>query len=144
MTAQEMWQLFKEKSGVDHDTYEAWQFGDDADRLASLVLEGTKTATSSAYVWYEIEKEDLPQEGEYSVILNSKDEAVCIIQTTKVYVVCFKEISEEHAFYEGEGDRTLEYWREVHKRFFSGELSAVNIPFSEDLLVVCEEFRRVY
>ena len=58
--------------------------------------------------------------------------------------LAFKEISEEHAFYEGEGNRTLEYWREVHKRFFSGELSAVNIPFSEDLLVVCEEFRRVY
>lgn len=144
MTAQEMWQLFKEKSGIDHDTYEAWQFGDDPDKLASLVLEGTKRATSSAYVWYELEQEPLPQEGEYSVILNSKDEAVCVIKNTKVYVVCFKEISEEHAFYEGEGNRTLEYWREVHKRFFEEEFKEINHSFSEDMLVVCEEFERVY
>ena len=144
MTAQEMWQLFKEKSGIDHDTYEAWQFGDDADALANLVLEGTKTATSSAYALYEIEKEDLPQEGEYSVILNSKDEAVCVIRNSKVFVVCFKEIGEDHAFYEGEGDRTLEYWRKVHKRFFSEEFVEYDLPFSEDMLVLCEWFERVY
>ncbi len=42
MTAEELW----EKSGIDGE-YDAWAFGDDADRLAELVKIGIKTATSS-------------------------------------------------------------------------------------------------
>lgn len=43
-----------------------------------------------------------------------------------------------------EGDRTLEYWREVHTSFFSNECVELGIPFEEDALVVCEEFEVVY
>ena len=34
MTEKEMWKAFCEESGNDNDNYEAWAFGDDADRLA--------------------------------------------------------------------------------------------------------------
>ena len=50
----------------------------------------------------------------------------------------------EHAFKEGEGDRSLAYWREVHKRFFTEELKEADLEFDEDMKLVCEEFEAVY
>ena len=139
MTAEELWK----RSGIS-GMYEAWAFGEAADKLADLVVRGIKTATCSAYDLYEIEGEPIPEAGEYSCILDSKDEAVCIIRTTKVTVIPFNAVSEEHAFKEGEGDRSLEYWREVHESFLSRELASVRLEFNEETKVVCEEFEVVF
>ena len=139
MTADELWK----ESGLIGD-YEAWAFGDAQDKLASLVKEGIKTATCSAYDLYQIEDESLPKIGEFSIILNSREEAICIIRTTKVYVEAFNQVTAEHAFKEGEGDRSLEYWRRVHESFLKRELAAINRSFDEDIKVVCEEFELVY
>ena len=139
MTPEELW----ERSGL-AGTYEAWSFGEAPDKLADLVLQGIKTATCSAYDLYQINNEPLPQAGDYSVILNSSEEAVCIIKTIKVYVTEFKNVSEEHAFKEGEGDRPLEYWRKVHESFLTNELASVHKEFDESTKVVCEEFEVVY
>ena len=139
MTAQEMWNA----SGIEAE-YEAWAFGDDPDTLAELVRTGVKTATASAYPFYELEGEDLPKAGEYSVILNTKDEAVCVIRTTKVYVTPYCEVTAEQAWKEGEGDRSLDYWRRVHEAFFRKELEAASLTFTEDMGVVCEEFEVIY
>ncbi len=143
MTAQQLWLKFTAASGASAD-YTAWQFGDDADKLAALVLEGVKTATASAYPLYAIEDEPLPEVGEYSVILDSRGEAVCIIRTERVYVLPFDEVSERHAFLEGEGDRSLEYWRRVHKAFFEAEMRECGLAFDEKMQVVCEEFSIVF
>lgn len=143
MTAEQMWKAFSEKRGID-SPYDAWAFGDDADTLAELVLRGTKTATCSALPFYELEGEPLPREGEYSVILDSRNQAVCVIQTTRVYQTSFEAVTAEHAWKEGEGDRSLAYWQQVHEAFFSQELSQAGMAFSQDLMLVCEEFRRVF
>ena len=58
MKAEEMWK----QSGLTGE-YEAWSFGDDADKLAELVKAGIKTATCSALIFYESEDEELPLEG---------------------------------------------------------------------------------
>lgn len=143
MKAEEMWSLYSQKEQGSSD-YEAWAFGDAADELAQLVLNGVKTATASAYPLYEQEGEALPKVGEYSVILDSQEEAVCIIKTTKVFVTPFDEVSELHAYKEGEGDRSLAYWREVHKRFFTACMMEEGLTFDHQMHVVCEEFVRVY
>lgn len=143
MNAEEMWERYCEKTGV-HADYEAWAFGGAPDELAELVLNGIKTATASAYPLYEQEQEPLPQVGEYNVILNAKDEAACIIKTTKVYVVSFREVSADHAYREGENDRSLDSWRAIHRDFFTEEMTAAGLTFNEDMPVVCEEFLRVY
>lgn len=139
MTAEELW----EQSGL-AGTYEAWAFGEAPDKLADLVVQGIKTATCSAYDLYRINNEPLPKEGDYSVILNSREEAVCIIQTRRVYVTEFDKVSEEHAFQEGEGDRSLEYWRKVHESFLTKELASVHRSFDSNTKVVCEEFKVVF
>ncbi len=138
MTAKELWK----RSGLT-GTYEAWPFGEAPDELADLVVQGIKTATCSAYDLYQINNEPLPEAGDYSIILNSREEAVCIIKTLKVYVTEFNKVSEEHAFKEGEGDRSLEYWRNVHESFLTNELASVRKSFDENTKVVCEEFEVV-
>ena len=67
-----------------------------------------------------------------------------MIQTIAVKTVPFKEISPEDAYQEGEGDRSLAYWRRVHQDFWERELVSYPVTFSEELLVVYEEFKVVY
>ena len=141
MKANEMWKNYTNDDSLE---YEAWQFGVDTDLLSDLVIKGIKTATSSNYIFYEIENEAIPQVGEYSIILDSNDNAKCIIQTTKVYIVPFSQVSEEHAYKEGERNRTLEDWIDIHRNFFSNELKEIGKEFDEEMLVVCEEFKVVY
>lgn len=139
MNAEEMWQKAK-LSGE----YDAYSFGVKANELASLVKNGIKTATASLYLFYELENEDLPKVGDYSVILDEDNKAVCIIKNTKVYVTPFNKVSEEHAYKEGEGDRSLNAWRKLHQDFFSNELKSINKEFNETMDVVLEEFELVY
>lgn len=143
MTAKELWNKFTSDTGIAAQ-YESWAFGTDADTLADLVLRGVKTATASAYPLYAIDGDDLPKVGEYSVILDSRDTAVCIIKTTKVFTAPFCDIGAEQAYKEGEGDRSLDYWRQVHREFFTECMNEAGLEFSEDMLVVCEEFEVMY
>lgn len=115
MKSDQMWQAYKILNQSIGDKIDAWAFGVEADYLAELVLMGQKTATSSAFDLYAVGNEPLPKENELSVILDSKENAICIIETTKVEVIPFKEVSEDHAYKEGEGDRRLTYWRELHE-----------------------------
>ena len=144
MTEKELWRAFINDRGIEDCEYEAWAFGTDADLLANLVLKGEKTATASAYPLYELENEPIPKENEYSVILDSNDNAVCVIKTTKVIVVPFNQVTPKHAYKEGEGDRSLSFWQRVHKEFFTECLAEVGLEFSPEMAVVCEEFVVVY
>lgn len=143
MTAAALWAEFQQIAPIDVE-YEAWSFGVDADGLAALVMSGVKTATASAYPLYEVDAEPIPSVGEYSVILDSREEAVCIIRTSKVTVLPFSEVGADHAFREGEGDKSLAYWRAVHEAFFTDEMVAAGLVFTEAMPVVCEEFEVVY
>lgn len=148
MTAEEMWNRFCSESGAEKSLpHEAWAFcggGPFADELASLVLKGVKTATASALIAYETEGEKIPEPGCLSVILYSNGEAAGIIRDTKVSLVPFNEVSREHAYKEGEGERTLKEWREVHKRAFTPDYKAAGKEFDEKGICVLEEFELVY
>ena len=148
MTAQEMWNLYTQENPKDaREKYEAWYFGNSeamANNLANLVISGEKTGTASALALYEIEKEALPQKNSYHIILDYAGNAKCIIKIAKVYTTPFCYVTDEHAFKEAEGDKTLEYWRKVHQDFFTDELKEYNLLFDENMLVVCEEFEIVF
>ncbi len=144
MLGKEFWEAFVKENPFVQSQCEMWSFGVDEEWLAHLVEIGEKTATASAYPLYKLENEPLPEIGVYSVILDSKENAICVIQTKKVTVVPFYAVSSEHAWKEGEGDKSLEYWRDVHKTFFSACLQQVGMEFTSDMEVVCEEFEVVY
>ena len=145
MNAEQMWAAYAaghpEAAGADYD---AWAFGGDPDGLARLVLSGVKTATASAYPLYALEGEPLPEAGEYSVILDSREEAVCVIRTERVFTAPFQAVGPEQARREGEGDLSLAYWRRVHEAFFTEAPAQAGLRFTQDLPVVCEEFVKVY
>ena len=144
MTAQEMWNAYKQLNPSIGDEIDAWAFGVDADLLADLVLKGEKTATASAYDLYAVEDEPLPQEGTFDVILDSQNQAVCIVEITKVFVEPFNQVSAQHAYKEGEGDKSLAYWRQVHEDCFAEWLREAGLTFTPESKVVLEEFRKVY
>ena len=70
-------------------------------------------------IFYAVDNEPLPQEGTFDVILDSQNQAVCIVEITKVSVQPFNQVSAQHAFKEGEGDKSLAYWQQVHQEFFT-------------------------
>ncbi|SDN66489.1 ASCH domain-containing protein [Alkalicoccus daliensis] len=121
----------------------AEQFGAEPDYLAQLVIEGTKTATCSGHIFYEIENEPLPEVGQYMIVLNSEDQPVAIIQTTEVTLTPMNQVSEEFAEAEGEGDKSYQYWWDAHESFFRSELEKAGKEFSEEMLLVCERFQLV-
>lgn len=128
-------------------TYTAWQFGygvEQGDRLLACVLDGPKRATAGALWAYEAEGEAIPVPGDYSVLLDGHGVAQCIIRTTRVDVLPFDQVDAVFAFDEGEGDRSLGYWREVHWAYFVRELAELGREATRDMPVVCERFEVVY
>lgn len=124
----------------------AWSFGASselADALLDLVLAGEKTATASAVWDYEAEGEDLPAVGALSIIADGSGVPRALIVTTSVRVVPFDRVDAEHARLEGEGDRSLEYWRRTHEWFFT-EHSVHGRGFATDMPVILERFALLY
>ena len=144
MTPQEMWNKYKQINPSIGDEIDAWTFGVEPDLLADLVLRGEKTATASAYDLYALEAEPLPQEGTFDIILDSQNQSVCIVEIIKVSVEPFNQVSAQHAYKEGEGDKSLTYWCQVHEDFFTDCLGQAGLTFTPNSKVVLEEFRKVY
>ena len=133
---------------VNSDTpFQVWYFGlshEDAEELCNLVLEGKKTATASHPAEYEKNPEDAPIVGGYSVVTDFDGNPKCVVQTTEIRVVPFNEFDAEFAFDEGEGDQSLDYWREVHWDYFSRRCLEIGIEPSVEMPVNCERFRLLY
>ncbi|WP_165211921.1 ASCH domain-containing protein [Streptococcus tangpeifui] len=146
-TIKDYWARCCKKLHLPEDTkYEAWSFGNTkemADELADLVNRGIKTATTSSYELYEA-GEYVPQVGDYNIILNGSQEPVCVTQTKVTYLMPYYLISPEHAWHEGEGDRSYFYWKKVHDDFFNQEYQAIGKEFYEQAPMLCEVFEKVY
>ncbi len=122
--------------------FEAWSFGNSkelADELGQLVLEGKKTATCSLLRAYNGFENEIPRVGVYSVLCNGDEIPICIVFLTDTWVCKYNEVTEKHAFEEGEGDRSLEHWKEVHQQFFSQYDG-----FHEEDDLICERFKVIY
>ena len=107
------------------------------------MLDGTKTATASSLWDYEATGEPVPAVDSYSILLDGQGRPVAVIQTTAISIVPFDAVTESHADREGEGDRTLEYWRESHERYWRAHSENAR-GFEPDMPVVCEGFRLIY
>lgn len=146
------WQAFREairgeRPDLPEDPPDAWQFGDSAelaDSLAELVLAGTKAATAGLLWEYEAEGVPTPVPGKLEIVLNSRDEPVCVIEYTSAEIVPFEAVTAEFAATEGEGDRTLEWWRDAHWLYFSRRCEVFGKTPAMDMPIVCEQFRVVW
>lgn len=115
-----------------------------ADKLFDLVVQGQKRATAGCLWAYEFDGDYIFQEEDLSIVTNWDKTKGCVIKTKKVQIKKFSEITEEDARVEGEGDLSLKYWRDVHKIFCEHECKRIGKEFSEEILIVFEEFEVVY
>lgn len=128
-------------------TYIAEGWGDGpalADELGALIAQGTKTATCSALWEWEAEGNPIPQSGLITVVLDGRGQPLCIVETVEVSIRRYNEVDADFAREEGEGDLSLEYWRQAHKNYFSRVLHKINKEFSEEMPLVCERFHLIY
>jgi uncharacterized protein YhfF len=121
---------------MDWRKLETFVFGDTpalADELAALVLAGKKTATCWA-----ASDGMLTEIGKRMVMLSGSGRPLAVLETMELSQRRFGEVDAAFAYDEGEGDRSLAYWRDAHRRYF-GRLG----QFAEDMLLCCERFRVV-
>lgn len=116
------WMIAKFQLGLEGDEApDAWAFGsddDEADRQVRLVLDGRKTAASSAVADYDSE-DDLPRPGEFHIVVDAREHPRALIETTGVHVVPFGKVDEEHAV--AEGSESLDAWRVTNQAHFSAD-----------------------
>ncbi len=115
---------------------ESFTFGDNpklADDLAALVMAGIKTATCWA-----ASDGLLSDVGKQMVMKGSNGTPLAVLETVELTQRRFPEVDAAFAYDEGEGDRSLEYWRAAHTRYFTRKGQ-----FAEDMLLYCERFRVV-
>ncbi len=127
--------------------YQVWFFGNTVEmalELAELVIEGKKFATASLAAVNEIKAEEAPIPDGYSVITDFHGFPMCVIQTIEIRHLPFEEVDSQFASDEGEGDQSLEYWRDVHWRYFLREAAELGLDFDKRSLVCCERFRLLH
>ncbi|MFF4171514.1 ASCH domain-containing protein [Streptomyces sp. NPDC001744] len=118
------------------------------DRLVAAVLAGEKVATTGLLVEWEAEREELPEVGERSALVDSDGREVAVVEVTEVRVLPLGEVGLRHVLDEGEGYASVAEWREAHERFWHGEemregLGDPEFTVDDSTMVVAERFRVV-
>jgi uncharacterized protein YhfF len=128
-------------------SYVAEGWGDSpemADELGALIAQGKKTATCASVWEWEVEGNPLPQAGLITIVLDGRGGPLCIIEAMEISIRKYSEVDADFAREEGEGDLSLQYWRELHKSFFSRILPKIGKEFSEEMPLVCERFKVIF
>jgi uncharacterized protein YhfF len=113
---------------------ESFAFGDGpqlADELLALVLDGSKRATC----WSVREGMKGAEIGKCMVVLDSTSRPRAVVQTLELTQRRFDEVDGSFAFDEGEGDRSLAFWRDAHQSYFT-RLKL----YQPDMMLWCERF----
>ena len=116
----------------------------DANDCAKLVVKNIKQATAPSLWSFEINNEKLPRKRDLNIITNWNKVPQAIILTTKIELIKFSEITAKFAQKEGEGDKSLAYWRKVHKSYYKREMQGYKEGFSQDMIIVCQYFKTIY
>ena len=144
----EYWEKFLKETGRDSDDrcagdlfFESKGFVEA--ELLSLVLSGRKTAIFTSYSTFAIDGEPLPVGGELYLVVNKKNEPVCVIEFDNVQIVPYNEVTWQMASLEGE-DENLEAWREKQREYLEDEGAVVGFEFTPDIKLVFQTFKVVY
>ncbi|MFO1304940.1 MAG: ASCH domain-containing protein [Burkholderiales bacterium] len=108
--------------------------------LIALIVSGAKRAGTSLLRSHEFDDEPLPRPGNLEVVVDYRGEPVLVTRILTVEVVAFDAVTPEYARIEGEGDGSLEFWREGHWAFFSRECARIGCTPCSDMRVVCATF----
>ena len=118
------------------------------DALVAAILDGTKTSTTSLAVEYELDGEPLPRPGDRSVLVDSNEQPLVVLEVTDIRLVPLRAVDLQHARDEGEGHDNYDQWRTAHEEFWHGAefrsaLGDAAFTVDDDTTVVLERFRVV-
>jgi uncharacterized protein YhfF len=143
-----MWRDFCATSGTDPSgRRDVYAFGDSpglADELLALVLHGPKRATAGLLSDFVRDNEEVPVVGAHSIVLDGRGVPACVLRTTDVEVKPLDQVDARFAWDEGEGDRSLAYWLDAHRRYFTRTAAARGETFDDSELCIFERFDVVW
>ena len=94
--------------------------------------------------WFKKNNVSLPRVGDKYIVTDWVGNPRAIIETIKVKQVPFNKITSEFAEIEGEGDKTLDYWRKVHEAYYKREMATHIEKFDKNMIIVCEYFKKIF
>lgn len=109
-----------------------------ADKGAALILNGTKTLTSSPFWDYPDGK--IPFVGALGVLLDGSRRPRAIVETKRVEILPSTAITEEMAHAYGEGEQTVEWWRRTMGAFYRASAARNGVVFAYDTPLIWEWF----
>ena len=143
----DFWEKVKSETEITGDFADAWGFGDNpelVDELLGYVLDGIKRTSTDLLKESELEGWPNSKEGEFNIILDGRDQPVLVIKTVNVRRVKYRNVDANHAYWEGEGDRTLETYFLEHNKYYKRRGEALGFEFNKDMLVDLVRFEVVY
>lgn len=126
---------------VDHYHFELTEAV--SNELLDLVIEGKKKATAASYEMYKLGVETMPKVGDLNIITDFHGHPRCVVLTKQITILPFKSFTFDIVKRKGE-DENLASWQTGHRRFFMEESKDLGYTFSEDMLVVFEDFEVLY
>ena len=108
--------------------------------LIELIRTGPKRAGTGLLWAMEKDGDTMPRVGDLEIVVDHDFEPVLLTRITRVEVLAFNEVGAEYAAMEGEGDGSLECWRQGHWRFFARECARIGLQPRPDMPVVCSVF----
>ena len=118
-------------------------FGDSpalSNALLALIRLGRKRAGTGLLWAYEHDGEEVARPGDIEIVVDHLNEPALVTRITSAEVVRYDQVTAAYAAMEGEGDGSLEYWREAHWAFFSRECARIGREPEQSMPVVCSVF----
>jgi uncharacterized protein YhfF len=115
-----------------------------ADRIANLISAGTKTTTSSLLWSQQKHQWTIEKPGDKSIVLDSQNHPVCIIEIEQVFIKPFDEVDPEFVYHYGEGDRTMQFWNQNMWAYYNEECQRLDKTAEKNMPMICQVFRVIY
>ena len=115
-----------------------------ADELVALMISGKKRATVSLLRDYATGDEQVPQAGEFVVVVDGGGRPRCIWRTTEIVVKPLINVDDAFAWDEGEGDRTRDGWLSDHQEYFAAQARREGFKMYDTIETVFERFEIVW
>ncbi len=143
----DFWEKIKRETGIEGDFTDAYGIGDSPElkqELLELILEGKKRASTTLVRESMLEGWPESEVGQYNIVLDGDDEPAAVIRTVSVRRCRFSEVDEEHAYWEGEDERTLDAYIREHTKYYTRIGGRLGFEFTPDMEVILDRYELVY
>ena len=143
----DFWEKVRKETGIKGAFTDAYGIGDTPElkqELLNLILDGKKRASTSLVKESKIESWPEPEVGQYNIILDDSDMPAAVIRTVSIRRCRFSDVDEEHAYWEGEDERTLDSYIREHTKYYTRRGAALGFEFTPDMEVILDRFELVY